>query len=57
MRYGREICPVGAQRKGLRGGMFRLEPKELANVDASVIAELIPDLRVVEKAEQMVMFG
>jgi len=39
------------------GGMFKLEPKELANVDASAIAELIPDLLVEEKAEQMVMFG
>jgi hypothetical protein len=39
------------------GGMFKLEPKELANVDASAIAEWIPDLRVEEKAEQLVMFG
>ena len=39
------------------GGMFKLEPKELANVDASTIAELIPALRVEEKAEQLVMFG
>lgn len=42
---------------GYGGGMFKLEPKELANVDAAAIAELIPDLRVEEKAEQMVMFG
>jgi hypothetical protein len=34
-----------------------VEPKELANVEASAIAELIPGLRVEEKAEQLVMFG
>ena len=34
-----------------------MEPKELANVDASAIAEWIPDLQVEEKAEQLVMFG
>jgi hypothetical protein len=39
------------------GGMFKLEPKELANVDASAIAELIPDLQLEEKTEQLVMFG
>jgi hypothetical protein len=39
------------------GGMFKLEPKELANVDASVIAELIPGLRLGEKVGQMEMFG
>lgn len=39
------------------GGMFKLEPKELANVGASTIAELIPDLHLNENHEQMVMFG
>lgn len=39
------------------GGMFKLEPKELANVDASAIAELIPGLDLNENHEQMVMFG
>jgi len=39
------------------GGMFKLEPKELANVDATVIAELIPDLQLKGKAEQLEMFG
>ena len=39
------------------GGLFKLEPKELANVDASAIAELIPNLQVKGKAEQLVMFG
>jgi hypothetical protein len=39
------------------GGLFKLEPKELANVDASAIAELIPDLQLEEKTEQLVLFG
>ncbi|KAF0215008.1 MAG: hypothetical protein FD174_4248 [Geobacteraceae bacterium] len=39
------------------GGMFKLEPKELANVDATAIAELIPDLHVESKTEQLTMFG
>jgi adenine-specific DNA-methyltransferase len=39
------------------GGLFKLEPKELANVDASAIAKLIPDLQLKGKAEQLVMFG
>ena len=39
------------------GVMFKLGPKELANVDAAAIAEWIPDLQLEEKAEQLVMFG
>jgi hypothetical protein len=39
------------------GGMFKLEPRELANVDASAIAELIPDLHLNGNHEQLVMFG
>ena len=39
------------------GGMFKLEPKELANVDATAIAELIPHLHVEGKPEQLTMFG
>lgn len=39
------------------GGMFKLEPKELANVDATAIAELIPGLNVESKPEQLTMFG
>lgn len=39
------------------GGMFKLEPKELANVDATTIAELIPGLHVESKPEQLTMFG
>jgi hypothetical protein len=39
------------------GGMFKLEPKELANVDASAIAELLPEGSVGERLEQVVMFG
>jgi adenine-specific DNA-methyltransferase len=38
------------------GGMFKLEPKELANVDATAIAELIPDLHLKQKTEQLKMF-
>ncbi len=37
--------------------MFKLEPKELANVDASSVAELIPDLHLNKNYEQMVLFG
>jgi hypothetical protein len=37
--------------------MFKLEPKELANVDALAIAELIPDLRVEVKFEQWVIIA
>jgi hypothetical protein len=39
------------------GGMFKLEPKELANVDATDIAELVPDLQIKGKAKQLEMFG
>jgi adenine-specific DNA-methyltransferase len=39
------------------GGMFKLEPKELANVEATVIAALIPDLHLKGNAEQLQMFG
>jgi hypothetical protein len=39
------------------GGMFKLEPKELANVDATDIAELIPNLHLKEKITQLKMFG
>lgn len=33
------------------------EPRELANVDATAVAELIPRLRISGKAEQLDMFG
>jgi hypothetical protein len=39
------------------GGMFKLEPKELANVSAASIAELLPETGSGEKVEQMEMFG
>jgi adenine-specific DNA-methyltransferase len=39
------------------GGLYKLEPKELANVDATSIAELIPDLQMKVKHEQLKMFG
>jgi adenine-specific DNA-methyltransferase len=38
------------------GGLHKLEPNELANVDASKIAELIPDFRVSLEAEQLGLF-
>lgn len=39
------------------GGMFKLEPKELANVDATAIAELVPTLNLEKRHEQLAMFG
>jgi adenine-specific DNA-methyltransferase len=39
------------------GGMFKLEPKELANMDATAIAALIPDLQLNDKTEQLKIFG
>jgi adenine-specific DNA-methyltransferase len=39
------------------GGMFKLEPKELANVDATAIAALMPDLLLNDKTEQLKMFS
>lgn len=38
------------------GGLHKLEPRELANVDASAIAELVPDARGQVSAEQLEMF-
>lgn len=40
------------------GGMFKLEPKELANVDATAISNLIPDLHLPGiNIQQLKMFG
>jgi hypothetical protein len=39
------------------GGLHKLEPGELANVDAAAIAKLIPDFRSQAKSVQMEMFG
>jgi hypothetical protein len=39
------------------GGLFKLEPKELANVDATAIAALMPYLQMKEKHEQLKMVG
>ncbi len=39
------------------GGLHKLEPKELANVDATAIAELIPDLRPPVSTKQLDIFG
>ena len=39
------------------GGLRKLEPGELANVDASEIAALIPEFKQVLSGEQLVLFG
>jgi adenine-specific DNA-methyltransferase len=38
------------------GGLHKLEPSELGNVDATAIAELIPDIEVTPRAEQLELF-
>ena len=43
--------------RGHDSGIFKLEPRELANVGATAIAELIPDPPQKGKAEQMAMSG
>lgn len=58
----RELNAISAEKllgegRVYGGGLFKLEPKELANVDASAIAELIPDWQLKGKAKQLVMFG
>lgn len=39
------------------GGLHKLEPSELANVDATVISELVPDLKVLPTNRQLGLFG
>ena len=38
------------------GGLHKLEPNELGNVDASAVAELIPEVHQPAKLKQMDMF-
>lgn len=38
------------------GGLYKLEPNELANVDASPLAELIPESALVATARQLTLF-
>jgi len=38
------------------GGLHKLEPGELANVEASEIAELIPDFRSESESVQLALF-
>ncbi len=38
------------------GGLYKLEPKELGNVDASAIADIIPDLQPLGGVEQFDIF-
>lgn len=39
------------------GGLHKLEPGELANVDASEIADLIPDFQPILSGQQLALFG
>ena len=39
------------------GGLHKLEPRELGNVDASAILTLIPDFQLRKATEQLEMFG
>jgi len=39
------------------GGLHKLEPSELANVDATMISELIPDLKLAATGRQLGLFG
>jgi adenine-specific DNA-methyltransferase len=39
------------------GGLHKLEPRELANVDASAIAKLVPDYQIPVSTTQIEMFG
>ena len=39
------------------GGLHKLEPRELANVDASAIAKLVPDYQMPMSTTQIEMFG
>ena len=38
------------------GGLHKLEPKELSNVDATAIAELIPGFKLNPKGRQLSLF-
>jgi hypothetical protein len=39
------------------GGLHKLEPKELANVDATAIASLIPSLESMQSSKQLELFA
>ncbi|MFQ5586017.1 MAG: hypothetical protein ACE5GF_04255 [Thermodesulfobacteriota bacterium] len=53
------MCPDQLLKEGrvYGGGLYKLEPKELANVDATPIAGLIPDLQAPLPTKQLDMFG
>ncbi len=53
------ITPDKLLREGrvYGGGLHKLEPKELANVDASTISKLLPDLQRPAVVDQLGMFG
>jgi len=52
------LCPDALLSEGrvYGGGLHKLEPKELANVDATVIADLIPDLQPPVRVKQLDIF-
>jgi hypothetical protein len=54
-----EITPSQLLEEGrvYGGGLHKLEPKELANVDATTIAELIPDFQEALSPRQASLFG
>jgi adenine-specific DNA-methyltransferase len=54
-----QITPDQLIREGrfYGGGLHKLEPKELANVDATAIAELIPEIKLPVLADQLSLFG
>ena len=45
------------ERRVYGGGLRKFEPGELANVDASEIAVLIPDFKQILSGEQLDLFG
>jgi len=52
------LCPESLLGEGrvYGGGLHKLEPNELANVDATAVAELIPDMHQPLKLKQLSMF-
>ncbi len=54
-----EICPQAMLGEGrvYGGGLHKLEPKELGNVPAGVLAELLPESARPRRARQVVLFA
>jgi len=55
-RQERKYDALSGEGRGYGGGLPKLEPKELANVDATAIADLIPGLRPPTAIKQMDIF-